>query len=143
MPDNVTQLKLPPIRLTEAESAALQHDSYLVQIRNQICSHCKCGERWVEIYEVWIDPIKTRTSKLAVKRPTTTIKRGFDLTYFEMPLVEVPVCSECIPNFKVDEAAAIPVASRDEWARTLQRKYTPAPTSGSDSRRPEPRLDQL
>lgn len=132
----------PPLsKLTEGEAAQLQHDSYLAQIRSQICSNCHCGERWIELYEVWVNPIVTARSKLAIRRPTTTIKQGFELQYFEMPQTEIPVCSECIPTFKVDEANAIPVASREQWALTLQRKHTPAPVAKQG--RPETPLENL
>lgn len=128
-------------KLTEGEAANLQLDSYLAQIRNNFCKNCGCGERYIELFEVWVDPIKTRTSKLAVKRPTTQIKPGFDLSYFEMSQTQVPVCSECIANFKPVENKILPAANRDEWARTVQRKHQPEvkPASG----RPEPSLESL
>lgn len=134
---------ITPIRphLTESEAANLQHDSYLAQIKSQICSNCQCGERWLELYEVWVSPLATARSKLTVRRPTTTLKAGLDLNYFEMAEVEVPVCSECIVNFKLDEAAAIPVATREQWALTLQRKHTPAPIAKTG--KPETPLENL
>lgn len=135
--------KQQPVRhqLSEAEAAALVHDSYLAQIRSNLCTHCGCGERWIELYEVWVHPTSTRHTKLAVKRPTTKLLQGFDLVYFEVGQTNVPVCSECIVNYKVDEKAAAPAASREAWALTLARKYAPEPKQSGG--RPEPSLDSL
>lgn len=140
---NVHQLNAPKPalpKLSEGDAAQLIHDSYLAQIRNQGCLNCNCGEKWIELYEVWVHPTKTQHSALAVKRPTNRILEGFPLNYFEIPATTVPVCSECITTYKVGTGDPIPAASREEWARTLVRKYAPEPSKSS---RPEPTLDQL
>lgn len=135
------QRKVAP-QLSEAEAAAYQHDSYLVQIREQSCQNCQSGERWSELFEVWAHPIHTRRTSAVQLRPTLTLRKGFPISYTSIPTVVVPVCSDCIEKFNPEEGASlIPALSHSAWRDTLRRKYTPEEKKPSG--RPEPTLDQL
>lgn len=110
-------------QLSESQAAALVHDSYLVQIHQNLCTNCACGEQFISLFEVWVHPTLTGQTKYAVKRPTTTIKPGLEIVYLGMPEVQMPICSECVTTYTVDSAKAQPVATREAWAETLRRKY--------------------
>lgn len=139
----ITNNDKPPVaKLTESEADAFQHDSYLMQIREQSCNHCKSGEQWSELYEVWVHPHATHRTAAHVLRPTLTLRPGFAIAHLRLPTVIVPVCSDCIERFNPAEGSILPAASHAAWRETLQRKYAPAPTAAKASR-PEPTLDQL
>lgn len=136
---NITKLPLP--KLSEAEAAAYHHDSYLMQIREQLCTACGCGEKWSELFEVWAHPYHTRHTRAVQLRSTTVIRLGFAVAYTALAKVEVPVCSECIETFKPQEGALLPAISHSAWLDTVRRKYTPEPVTKQG--RPEPTLDSL
>lgn len=130
-------------KLSEAEAAAYQHDSYLVQIREQSCQNCQACERWSELFEVWAHPIHTRRTSAIQLRPTLTLRKGFPISYTHIPSVTAPVCSDCIEKFNPEESGGVfPAVSHEAWRDTLRRKYTPEEKKAPSSR-PEPTLDQL
>ena len=131
-----------PVRLTEAEAAQFTHESYLIQIREQSCTHCGSGERWSEIFEVWTHPVQTRRTSAINLRPSLTLRKGMLVGYTTIPAVQVPVCSDCIATFNPEEGAAlVPAVSRAAWQDTLMRKYAPEPKP--QAKLNVPTLDQL
>lgn len=145
---NTTTTNIAPIRpqLTEGDAALLFHDSYVMHIKTALCASCSCGERHSEMFEVWAHPTKTRTSNLHVLRKVIgTHLKDLEIVYIELPPISIPLCSECVNTFvHPNRSSTIGVATREAWADTLRRKYTPEPTPAAKSTsRPAPTLDQL
>lgn len=137
------QRPLTPM-VTESDAALLTHDSYVMHIRTQHCTSCSCGERFSTMFEVWTHPTKTRSTGLNVLRPVLgTILKDLTIAYIELPMIVIPLCSECVDTFvHPNRTSTIGVASREAWADTLKRKYTPDPVA-SPKGKVEPTLDML
>lgn len=142
---NVTPIKPHP-QLTEGDASLLTLDSYVMHIRTHQCTSCQCGERFSSLFEVWTHPTKTRTSNLHVLRAVTQpALKDLAIVYIELPATSVPLCSECVNTFvHPNRISTIGVASREAWAETLRRKYTPEPVADKTaSTKPAPSLDML
>jgi hypothetical protein len=132
-------------QITEQESRELIHDSYVMYIHHQDCLNCNCAEEYSQMYEVWIHPIKTRTSGFRDLRFLTSSSLQDHLPIAAVALTprQIPYCSECIMTYKPRETGnTIPLVSRNEWAATLKRKYTPA-AQPPKAARATPTLDQI
>lgn len=132
-------------QLTESDANLLFHDSYVMHIKTNMCASCACGERHSELFEVWAHPTKTRTSNLHVLRKVTghVVLKDLEIVYIELPATPIPLCSECVNTFvHPNRSSTIGIASREAWAETLRRKYTPEPTPVKTGKI-EPTLDQL
>jgi len=115
-------------RATETESKELIHDSYVMYIHTNICSRCGCGERYHELFEVWVHPVKTRTTGLRQQRRLmTTQLQDKHISYIELPDQSVPICSDCVSTYK-SSTDKTPTAepSLSAWADTLKRKAADA-----------------
>lgn len=141
----MTTTNVHPIKpqLTPSDAALLTLDSYVMHIKTNHCTSCSCSERYSEMFEVWVHPTKTATSGLNVLRKVvgTTLK-DLEIAYIELPPKQIPLCEECVNTFVHPERlSTIGVASREAWAETLRRKYTPEPAKPAG--KPEPTLDML
>jgi hypothetical protein len=117
-------------KLTESDQGELRLDSYLMYIHNTHCVRCHSGERYGQLYEVWIHPTKTRLSGFRELRPAHgALRDGLHINYVEIPERLISICSDCVRDYKVpaESTAATNVISAQEWAETLRRKYSPAP----------------
>jgi hypothetical protein len=139
------------MKLTESDQGELRLDSYLMYIHNTHCVRCHSGERYGQLYEVWIHPTKTRLSGFRELRPAHgALRDGLHINYVEIPERLISICSDCVRDYRAPAAdTATNVVSAQEWAETLRRKYSPEPketkiarASGS-SEIPAPTPDQL
>ena len=132
-------------QITESDAKLLTLDSYVMHIHTQNCISCECSERFSQLFEVWTHPTKTRATNLHVLRRTTTLALvDLEITYIELPPVRIHLCCECVNTFvHPNRTSTIPAVSREAWADTLRRKYTPQDTPSRAATRTEPTLDQL
>lgn len=114
-------------KITETEAVELTLDSYLMRIHHTQCLRCKSGEQFSELFEVWVHPTKTRHTGFRDLRPATQFLRDLPMSYFELPLRAIPICSDCVHTYRCT-ASPIPAnaASNAAWAETLKRKYAQA-----------------
>jgi hypothetical protein len=137
----------PSIRLNETEIHELQLDSYQLQIHTHSCTHCECDERFSLLFEVWVHPYKTRTTGFKDLRRSYAPLQDLPLAVIEMPVRQVPICSDCIDTFERVGLPPVQPISEAAWAETLKRKYAPAPVAPvadkTASGRTIPSLDQL
>src|SRR5215472_5540714 len=114
-------------KATEAETHELVHDSYLMRIHNTCCARCGSGERYQELFEVWIHPTKTATTGLKQMRPVMTDQlKDMHIAYIEMPDARIPICSDCISTYKcATDQTPTKACTPEAWADTLKRKYQP------------------
>lgn len=140
---NVSPIRPQQPQLTEGDANLLFHDSYVMHIKTNQCLSCGCGERHSQIFEVWAHPTKTRTSNLHVLRTVTSHQlKDLEIAYIELPPSSILLCSECVNTFvHPNRSSTIGIASREAWAETLRRKYTPVPTAAPAQA--EPTLEML
>ena len=119
-------------KITEAEASELTLDSYLMQIHNTLCDRCGSGERYGQLFEVWVHPIKTRQSGYKELRPARGALKPLPIAYVDMAEHRNSICSDCVHTYETPTAKAIPAVSAQAWAETLKRKYTPE--------KPEPKI---
>lgn len=133
----------PPPSITESDAALLFHDSYVMHMNTQLCESCKCGERFSQLFEVWVHPTKTRATNLHVLRKAIgLVLKDLEIAYIDLPPIRIPLCTECVNTFvHPNRTSTIGLGSREAWAETLRRKYTPEPAS--PTKRPEPTLEML
>jgi hypothetical protein len=133
--------------LTESTVSEMLHDSYVLHCTRQLCLNCGCGEEYSALFEVWIHPTKTaRTGVTSLKAVgSSPLVKDLPFAFIKLPERHIPVCSECIETFEPQGASApIPQASREAWAETLRKKYTPEPTqTATKSSTPEAKLEAL
>lgn len=143
----ITQATSAKLRLiTENDATEMLLDSYIMHRGRQRCLNCDCMESYSTLFEVWIHPTKTRTTGLTSLRLWTgpAAMKALPLAFLTLPVRSIPVCDDCIEAFEPHGEAPIPHASREAWADTLRRKYTPEPASRSESAKPSaPTLDML
>lgn len=138
------------MKITEAEAVELQLDSYVMHIHNTICG-CGSGERYGQLFEVWIHPTKTRLSGFRELRPARGALKDLPITYVDMPTEHKWICSDCITSYKSPtHGEPLPAVSAQAWAETLKRKYAPEPatirvarSTGAAGGIPAPTPDQL
>lgn len=131
--------------VSESDAALLIHDSYVMHIKTHHCTSCQCSERFSQLFEVWTHPTKTRSTGLTVLKATGPALKDLEIAYIELPATNIPLCEECVNTFvHPNRVSTIGMASREAWAETLRRKYTPepAPLARSESK-PQPSLDML
>jgi hypothetical protein len=113
--------------ISDTEQRELRLDSYVMHIRQTICTRCGCGERWSELNEVWVHPTKTRTTGFSQQRPAAGPLKPLQINTVEHPDRQIPICSDCIHTYQAPTPT--PTASAAEWRETLKRKYAPQPTA--------------
>jgi hypothetical protein len=122
----MTQTSIWQRKPTETESVEMVHDSYLMHIHNVHCTRCRGGERYTDLYEVWIHPTKTRTTGLKQLRKYTGALKDMHVAYVELPISFIPICSDCVATYKsATDKTPLREADTASWAETLKRKYTP------------------
>lgn len=146
---NITPLNaqsaVRPVQITESDAALLIHDSYVMHIKTQHCTSCQCSERFSSLFECWTHPTKTKTSGLNVLKAAASGQlKDLEIAYIELPSISVHLCSECVNTFvHPNRSSTIGLASREAWAETLRRKYTPEPSAQRASGKLAPDLDML
>lgn len=105
-------------------------DSYLMHVHCQRCAHCGRRERWSVLYEVRLvpAPILGNNGLRRLLRPVTSaLDPMLELGYSNLNEKTVLRCGHCIP-FEPSAPPRSPL-SEAEWAKTLERKYAPPPSS--------------
>jgi len=114
------------LKITEAEHTELTLDSYLMQIHTTLCDRCGSGERYGQLFEVWVHPTKTAKSGYRELRPARGSLKDLPIAYVDMAEQRNPVCSDCVHTYQTTNSQpALPAISAQAWAETLRRKYTP------------------
>lgn len=138
--------KTPPQKLSESVSEALQHTSYVLEGRRQVCRCCRRPAGFAMVWEVWTHPTKTATTGLKVLRPQLgpTLK-DLPVSHYHKPDETIPFCFACLPQTLGKPLAPV---SESEWARTLQRKASDTllderKTAAAAPRNMTPTLDDL
>lgn len=133
--------------ITESDASEMLLDSYVMHRSFQRCAHCDSMEQYSTIFEVWTHPTKTRTTGLTSLRLFSSMHglKNLPLAFIDLPVRVIPTCSDCIEQYEIISGETpIPHSSREAWAATLKRKYTPEPSrSESPAKRQEPGLDML
>jgi hypothetical protein len=130
-------------QLSETEAAALQHDSYVLQKRMNICRRCGGMETFTELYEVWCHPTRTGKTGLIQRRKCSEIKLGYPIASVMTPSTSLPVCMACVETYDPAGAANFPPVSAGQWQETLKRKYAPQVDEAKKPGKLTPSLDML
>lgn len=129
-------------KISEGEAKELILDSYVMYVHTHTCTNCECGERFSQLFEVWAHPTKTRTTGFRDLRPAGRIDRSLQISYIELARQSIPICSDCVAQYETTESER-PAVSREAWAATLKRKYTPPASPVKKSTPAVPTLDDL
>ena len=114
------------LKITETEASELILDSYLMQIHTTLCDRRGSGERYGQLYEVWVHPVKTPKSGYKEFRPARGALKDLPIAYVDMAEQRNSVCSDCVHTYQTrNNQPALPAVSAQAWAETLKRKYTP------------------
>jgi hypothetical protein len=118
----IADLSHPPLKgLSEGEAAKFEMTSYVLIARTQACA-CSAIHNYSDLHEVWTHPYKTALSNSKILKAATKLESGFPIAHVITPMVQVPLCQECIDQPRAAGARMFAPLSYSAWADTLQRK---------------------
>jgi hypothetical protein len=113
-----------------------QLDSYIVHRKVQHCTNCGNSYHSSQVFEVFVNPRLTGLTAAHQLKPAKTLQAGYKIGISTLRTEETPCCHECFTNL---HSSAMPTPEMKpldpaEWAKTLKRKYAPAPAASPERR---------